>query len=324
MRRRADPTLTILLLSTALAWPGSGALAAASTDAPRTASEPRAAAADSSEVEIDADSRTSTGRRAAAPLPDGVEVRRDLAYGPDARHRLDAYVPNGARSAPIVLMVHGGAWMFGDKQAGNVVNAKVARWAPRGYILVSPNYRMARPPKVMDQAEDVARALAFTQENAASWGGDPARVLLMGHSAGAHLVTLLTAAPQIAKAQGARPWVGTVALDSAALDVVQVMEGKHPRLYDRVFGDDRDFWAEVSPIHRLNGAPAAPLLLVCSSRRDDSCSRAKAFAAKAEAAGGRATVLSVDLSHGEINAKLGLDSDYTRSVDGFMRSLRLP
>lgn len=322
MHRCGDNLLTTLLLSTALAWPWSGALSAAAGAATLPSREQRAAAADASEVDID--SRLGLGQRAAAPLPAGVDVRRDLAYGPDARNRLDVYIPPGAQSAPIVLMVHGGAWMFGDKQASNVVNAKVARWAPRGYILVSPNYRIARPPKVMDQAEDVARALAFTQANAASWGGDPARVLLMGHSAGAHLVTLLTAAPQIATAQGAKPWVGTVALDTAALDVVQVMEGRHPRLYDRVFGDERAFWEEVSPHHRVKGALAAPLLLVCSSRREESCSRAKAFAAKAEAAGGRATVLPVDLSHGEVNAKLGLDSDYTRSVDVFMRSLRLP
>jgi acetyl esterase/lipase len=324
MHRRADRLLTILLLLLALAGLGPGAPAAVAAEAPGAGDAERSAAADSSEAEIDRRLGLGLGQRAAMPLPADVEVRRDLAYGPQARQKLDVYIPRGAQSAPIVMMVHGGAWMFGDKKNGNVVNAKVARWAPRGYILVAPNYRMDRPPKVMDQAEDVARALAFTQANAAAWGGDPSRVLLMGHSAGAHLVTLLTAAPQIATAQGAKPWIGTVALDTAALDVVQVMEGRHPRLYDRVFGDDRAFWEQVSPHHRVKGPLAAPLLLVCSSRREESCSRAKAFAAKAEAAGGRATVLPVDLSHGEVNAKLGEDSDYTRSVDAFMRSLRLP
>jgi acetyl esterase/lipase len=322
MSPRADQLLPAMMLSTmlALAWPGLLAAPLAGDAAARH--EPRAESADSTEMETD--STTLVGRRSAVALPADVEVRQDLVYGPEPRHRLDVYIPRGAQSAPIVFMVHGGGWMFGDKRAGNVVNAKVARWAPRGYILVSPNYRLSRSPKVMEQAEDVGRALAFTQANAASWGGDPARVALMGHSAGAHLVALLTAAPQIATAQGAKPWIGTVALDSAALDVVDVMENKHPRFYDRVFGSDRSFWESVSPFHRLSGAPVAPILLVCSSRRADSCPRSKAFAAKAEAAGGRATVLAVDLSHGEVNATLGLDSDYTRSVDAFMRSLRLP
>jgi acetyl esterase/lipase len=320
MSPRADDLLRALLLSTMLALTGPGPLAAPLAGDPAARREPRAEAADDNEIE----SATLVGRRQAVALPADVEVRQDLAYGPEPRHRLDVYSPRGAQSAPIVFMVHGGGWMFGDKRASNVVNAKVARWAPRGYILVSPNYRLSRSPKVMEQAEDVGRALAFTQANAASWGGDPTRVVLMGHSAGAHLVALLTAAPQIAKAQGARPWLGTVALDSAALDVVDVMEGRHPGFYDRVFGSDRSFWESVSPFHRLSGAPAAPILLVCSTRRADSCTRSRAFAAKAEAAGGRAAVLPVDLSHGDVNATLGLDSDYTRSVDAFMRSLRLP
>jgi arylformamidase len=302
MRRRTDNDLTTpLLFFVALAglWLGPGPLAASPIETPMA-------------------------QPAQPAMPADVEVRRDVAYGPDARHKLDVYIPRGAQSAPIVVMVHGGGWMFGDKQTGNVVDGKVRRWAPRGYILVSPNYRLARPPRVLDQAEDVASALAFTQSNAASWGGDPARILLMGHSAGAHLIALLTAAPQMASSQGAKPWLGTVALDTAALDVVQVMEGQHPGFYDRVFGSDRSFWTQVSPFHRLTGTPAAPMLLVCSSRRADSCPQARAFANKADSTGARVTVLPVDLSHGEINSQLGLESNYTRSVDAFMRSLRLP
>src|SRR3954452_11730696 len=120
-------------------------------------------------------------------------------------------------------MVHGGAWMLGDKgNSGSVAN-KAKHWLPLGYILVSANYRMARPPNPLEQAEDVGRALAFVQANAASWGGDGSRVVLMGHSSGAHLVALLTAAPAVAARSGARQWLGTVSLDSAALDPVEIM-----------------------------------------------------------------------------------------------------
>ena len=192
-----------------------------------------------------------------------------------------------------------------------------------GDVVVSTNYRMARPPDPLGQADDVARALAYVQAHARSWGGDPSRVVLMGHSSGAHLVALLTADPGIATRQGATPWLGSVALDSAALNVVDLMSAWHPRFYDRVFGSRPGGWAEASPFQRLASGPA-PLLLVCSIRRRDSCPAAQAFAGKARSFGGRATVLPVDLNHGEVNGELGRSQAYTALVDEFMRSLGLP
>jgi acetyl esterase/lipase len=201
-------------------------------------------------------------------------------------------------------MVHGGGWMFGDKgNSGSVAN-KVRHWLPRGYIVVSANYRMARPPNPLEQAEDVGRALAFVQANAASWGGDGKRVVLLGHSSGAHLAALLTVAPAIVARSGARPWLGTVSLDSAALDLVGLMNARHPRLHDRVFGADPARWAEVSPLHQLAARPL-PMLLVCSSRRGDSCPAARRFADKAVSLGGRATVLPLDLAMGKSTASSG-------------------
>jgi acetyl esterase/lipase len=254
-------------------------------------------------------------------LPPGARAERDLAYGPAPQQRLDVYIPPGAKNAPILLMVHGGAWMFGDK--GHVVGNKARHWLPRGYVYVSSNYRMARPPNPLDQAEDVGRALAFVQANASSWGGDGSRVVLMGHSSGAHLVALLAALPAAVARSGAKPWLGTVALDSAALDLVELMRGRHPRLHDRVFGAEPARWTELSPLQQLTAAPL-PMLLVCSSRRGDSCPAARRFAAKAVSLGGRATVLPVDLGHGEINSELGRSAGYTASVDDFLRSLGLP
>jgi acetyl esterase/lipase len=256
-------------------------------------------------------------------LPPGARVERDVAYGADAAQRLDVYLPATASRAPIVLMVHGGAWMLGDKGNGGVVAQKVAYWLPKGYIVASTNYRMSRPPDPLEQADDVARALAFVQAHAEGWGGDPQRIVLAGHSSGGHLVALLAADPAIATAQGARPWLGSIVLDSAAMDVVGMMEARHARFYDRVFGGDRGRWSRASPLHRLGGRPG-PMLLVCSTRREDSCSAARAFAAKAVAAGGRAEVVPVDLNHGQVNAELGRTSAYTASVQAFMASLGLP
>ncbi|MBK1615921.1 esterase [Rubrivivax gelatinosus] len=263
--------------------------------------------------------------RAGVVLPAGARSELNLAYGEDPAQKLDVYLPaaSGERH-PVLLMVHGGAWMVGDKANQAVAAAKVARWLPRGWIVVSTNYRMDRQaPDPLKQADDVARALAFVQQKAAGWGGDPERVLLMGHSAGAHLVALLAADGRIAERRGARPWLGTVALDSAALDVVQIMEGQHYRFYDRVFGKDRAVWQQNSPYHRLAGTPR-PMLLVCSARRQESCGQADRFAAKVQATGARVQVLPIDFNHGGINAELGKDTRYTEQVEAFMKTLGLP
>ena len=122
---------------------------------------------------------------------------------------------------------------------------------------------------------------------------------------------------------GAKPWLGTVSLDSAALDLVELMNAPHPRFYDRVFGARPDRWIEMSPLHRLE-APPVPMLLICSSRRSDSCAASQRFAAKAAALGGRATAVPLDLAHGQINSELGQAPAYTASVDTFLRSLGLP
>jgi len=266
------------------------------------------------------DAETAGGKFA---LPTGARAERDLAYGSEPAQRLDVYIPAGASRAPILVMVHGGGWILGDKGHSGVVANKVKHWLPKGYIVVSANYRMRRPPNPLEQAEDAGRALAFVQAQAASWGGDGSRVVLMGHSSGAHLVTLLTAVPGLVVRSGAKPWLGTVSLDSAALDVVELMTARHLRLHDRVFGAEPARWNEVSPLQQLSVRPV-PLLLVCSSRRNDSCPAASRFAAKASSLGGRATVLPIDLNHGEINSELGRSPGYTTSVDEFLHSLGLP
>ena len=173
----------------------------------------------------------STDPAGRLALPAGVRQLRDLAYGSDREQRMDVYLPQQAKlqaaGAPVILMVHGGAWRIGDKAHKPVIENKVARWVPKGFVFVSVNYRMQNSVTPLQQAEDIARALAAAQGKAASWGADPTKFILMGHSAGAHLVALLAAAPQGARKFGAAPWLGTVALDSAALDVPQIMNARH-------------------------------------------------------------------------------------------------
>ncbi|MEI7036836.1 alpha/beta hydrolase [Fulvimonas yonginensis] len=261
------------------------------------------------------------GDTAPATIPPGVRVLRDVPYGDDPAQRMDVYLPvQGAAHAPVIFMVHGGAWAYGDKAMRSVVQNKVARWVPRGFVLVSTNYRMLPGTRPIEQARDVARALAAAQGLAAGWGADRDRFILMGHSAGAHLVGLISAEPVLAFDQGALPWLGTVALDSAALNVVAIMQGPHLPLYDAAFGDDPAYWRAASPLQQL-ATRGAPFLAVCSTRRRESCPQARNFVAEAEGLHMRAQVLGEDLSHRQINEELGTPGDYTTQVEAFMASL---
>lgn len=258
----------------------------------------------------------------AAPvtLPAGARMEANIAYGTDPLQKLDVYLPAHAARAPVLFMVHGGGWKRGDKGAAGVVQDKINHYLPMGYVFISTNYRLEPEADPLEQAADVAAALAFAQQHAAEWGADPSRFVLMGHSAGAHLVALLAAAPEISRQAGARPWLGTIALDSAAYNVNTIMDHPHLRLYDEAFGSDRQFRDAASPTLRLRSAPS-PMLLVCSSRRALSCSQATAFADRAKDLGGRADVLPVDMSHAEINRDVGVAGTYTARIDAFLTSL---
>jgi len=259
-------------------------------------------------------------RQAARNARDAVpgKALRDIPYGSDPRQRFDVYLPTQpAANAPVIFMVHGGGWRTGGKAETAVVENKVPYFTGRGFLVISINYRMLPDADPLLQAQDVALALAAAQAKAASWGGDQHRFILMGHSAGAHLVALLSAQPALAAGSH---WLGTIALDSGALDVPEIMEHRHMRLYDEAFGSDPAFWRKVSPAHVLQ-AGAQPMLLVCSSQREDSCRQARNFAQRLHAIGSRAEVLEQAKSHREINLQLGADGSYTSAVQVFIDSL---
>ena len=265
--------------------------------------------------------QTSRHPAAHAPtLPAGARAVRDVSYGNDPRQRYDVYLPAQPQRAPVILFVHGGGWANGSKDNPGVVENKAAYWLPKGYVLVSINYRMRPDTAPIDQARDVARALADVQKRAPSWNADPANVMLMGHSAGAHLAALVGASSTLWRDAGAMKPRGVVSLDSGALDVPLTMKKPPlPRIYDTAFGKNPADWIAASPYHQLT-RDAVPMLLVCSSRRQDACPQGRAMAAKGKALGVTMEVLPEDLSHGEVNRALGLPSDYTAAVGRFIVS----
>ncbi len=254
------------------------------------------------------------------PLPEGIVLHADQAYGTHPRQRFDVYAPADARQAPLLLLIHGGGWRRGDKGLRTLLEHKLKRWVPRGFIVVSANYRLVPDADPVEQAQDLARALAAVQTRAATWGGDGQRVILIGHSAGAHLAALLSADPARAAAVGVRPWLGSVLLDSGALDVPGILGARHLPLYDRAFGADPARWQAASPYHAL-GPAARPMLAVCSTQRAAPCPEAERFAVAARAHGVRVDIRREDRSHRDINRLLGDDPVYTEAVERFLRSL---
>jgi acetyl esterase/lipase len=136
--------------------------------------------------------QAAASREIFAPLHErsphtGVEIVRDARYGPHERHRLDVFSPAGARDLPVVVFVHGGGFVAGDKStAGTPYYDNVGLWGARsGMVGVTMNYRLAPEHRWPSGAEDVGAAVAWLAANVAAHGGDPSRIVLMGSSAGA-------------------------------------------------------------------------------------------------------------------------------------------
>ncbi len=124
----------------------------------------------------------------------GVVVTRNIAYGDARRNVLDVYRPEASdRPLPVVLQVHGGAWMVGHK--AQQAQPLLSRLARNGYVGVSINYRLAPKSRFPAQLLDVKRAIAWVREHIAEYGGDPDLIILTGGSAGGHLVSLAALTP---------------------------------------------------------------------------------------------------------------------------------
>jgi acetyl esterase/lipase len=116
------------------------------------------------------------------------ERRADLPYGEDPRQRLDVYSPRQALHRPVVIFWYGGSWTMGSKANYRFVAAALAA---RGFVTVVPDYRLYPAVSFPAFCEDGAHALAWVEAHAQEFGGDPQRIVLMGHSAGAHMAAFI-------------------------------------------------------------------------------------------------------------------------------------
>lgn len=252
------------------------------------------------------------GVEVPAPLPPELT----LAYGPHERQRIDFWQAQGASGpAPLLFFVHGGAWMRGDK-ALDTGYWKQTFFPARGMALASINYRLVPDATVEQQAEDAAAALAAVLDRAGELGIDPARAVLLGHSAGAHLVTLLGTDETWLSGAGLSfaNIAGVIGNDGASYDAPLQIARVDPAwrtAFIEAFGDEPERQRRLSPISHTQ-APNAPhfLLLHMPSRPDGGIEQANDLAGAVRAAGSTARVDQVavaraETGHHELNLLLG-------------------
>jgi len=185
------------------------------------------------------------------PKDGGVERAADLAFGDHARQRLDVYAPDGARGRPVVVFIYGGSWASGTKDGYGFAGRA---FAARGFVTVVPDYRLV--PEVAFPAflEDNAAAVRWVRANVAAYGGDPGRIVLVGHSAGAYNAAMLALDPR---------WLGP---DRAAVKGFVGLAGPYDFLpldgpvTRAAFGSAPDLPATQPVNHASPGDPPALLL----------------------------------------------------------------
>lgn len=186
------------------------------------------------------------------PPPASVKITTDISYGDDPLQKLDIDRPAKGSKLPIAIYVHGGGFVRGDKSDYSNIPAYLAQ---HGIVGVNVNYRLA--PKVTwpAESEDVGAAIAFIRKNAAQYGGDPNRIVLIGHSAGANLVASYVLDPSLHPEEG--PGVAAaVVISLPAYRAASIHDLDHP-----YFGNDASLYEKRAPAAYVNTSKT-PLMIV--------------------------------------------------------------
>jgi acetyl esterase/lipase len=230
-------------------------------------------------------------------------------YGPA---KLDIYSRDGASRLPVVFFIHGGAWRIGKRTN---VNAKPAFLLDNGFCFVSIDYRMLPVADVATQASDVELAYGYVRANIALNGGDPDRIVVMGHSAGCHLAALTGL-------RGGLPGVAALFLDDTrAYDLEALAKsGGMSRVYARAFPDPAQ-WRALSPATYIEGRKHPPTF-IAYSRAQGRAAASQAFAERLRATGTKVTLFDGSAySHMSINRDFGDEGDaLTAAVMIFLKA----
>jgi acetyl esterase/lipase len=251
------------------------------------------------------------------------DVKRDIPYADpaDKLQVLDVYSPKGAKNLPVVFWIHGGGWQTGDKKE---VQLKPQAFNDRGFVFVSINYRLLPAVDMGTIVRDVARAVHWVHDHIAEYGGDPRRLLVMGHSAGAQLAALVCTDDRYLKAEGVplSDVKGCVPVDGDTYDVPAIIETAETRWrvhglprakfgHREKFGNDpakhRDFSA-VTHVARGKGIP--PFLILHVAEHPDTTAQARRLGNVLRDAGIPVRVFGArETTHNKINADLGRPGD---------------
>lgn len=231
----------------------------------------------------------------------------------DKLQALDVHAPAEGEKHPVIVWIHGGGWKAGDKGS---VQKKPKAFVEKGFVLVSVNYRFVPVVTLKDMMSDLAQSVRWVRDHAAEHRGDPERIVIMGHSAGAHLAALLCTDDRYLKAAGVPMSClkGCVPLDVSAYDIPKRLKdgGDTPAVnYTSVFGTTEAEQREFSPavyVARDKGIP--PFLLLHVASRESTKTQAHWLASKLQEAGVNARVVAAEgKTHGTISSDLGGPED---------------
>lgn len=259
-----------------------------------------------------------------APL---APTRADVPYAgtTDFRQTLNVYAPakKSATPAAVIFWIHGGGWQGGEKIK---VQLKPVFFTAQGYVFVSTNHRYIKVVPMNEILADVAQALRWTHDHAAEFGGDPNRIIIMGHSSGAQLAALTAIDDRYIKAVGLslKMFKGCIPVDADTFDLPLIIAtatakrqaaGKPEPTYGHreKFGGRPERWADYSATnHVASGKGIPPFLILHVATTPETTAQAKRLEAVL-----RASDLSVkvygapDSTHEKINQGIGLAGDPT-------------
>jgi len=251
------------------------------------------------------------------------DVKRDIPYAEPAHERqvLDVYSPKEAKDLPVVFWIHGGGWQAGDKSS---VQLKPQLFVDKGFVFVSTNYRLLPHVDMGTIIRDIAKSIRWVHDHIAEYGGDPNRLLVMGHSAGAQLAALVSIDDRYLKAEKLSLAVikGCVPVDGDTFDVPAIIEVAETRCrvhglpqakfgHRQKFGDDeakhRDFSA-VTHVAKDKGIP--PFLILHVAEHPDTTAQARRLGDVLKEAGVPVTLFGgKETTHNKLNEDLGLPDD---------------
>lgn len=249
-------------------------------------------------------------------------------YGVDPLQAVDIWKPKDAKgSAPLLVFVHGGGWTRGSKD--NAVGPdKIAAFIRRGYVFAAINYRLVPQVGVADQPRDVAAAINFLRAKADALGIDPQRIVLMGHSAGAHLAALVGTDPSYL-GKGLAAVRAVILLDGAGYDLPRqrTEAGRiEARIYEQPFGAlSAAELVRLSPTRQAAAPNAAAFLIVHDADRQGAVSQGEALETALRDAGTDVQRAPFGgTSHMALNWNVGKPGDpETETIFGFLDRLGL-